>query len=96
MNWGDFSKVVFDSSNETSEWVWGANKLNSVAIPGNLYSEYNKWWFNVPEPEPIELKRKIFNIYGLDGYLERPNCPSMEDLIVNISVRSMTSKSCVT
>lgn len=93
MNWQEFTQTIFDSSEGTSEIVWGASKLKSVAIPRRIMEAFQE----EQEMGTIspETQARIFHVWGLDGYLQRPNCPSVEELLVNINMRMLTSKSCV-
>ncbi len=89
MDWNTFTQKIFDSSDSTSEIVWYVCLLRDIAISEDLITRYRN------EDESDDLKRLIFRRYGLEAYIERPNCPSIEELFMNISFRCVTDKSCV-
>jgi len=91
MNWDEFSRSIFDSNEETCEWIWYACKLNFTIEDIDMIP-YNNWLHDLSvKEEPKELKRKIFRKYGLESYLERPNCPSLETFFLEQSMRSLTT-----
>jgi len=96
--WRKFTKKICDSnSGELSDLSYQRHVLNKqVLIPNDLRLEIDLWYNdteNLPSDLHNDLRRRVFRLYGLEAYLERPDCPDIEDLFMDIAASGWSGHS---
>lgn len=93
--WRKFTKEIFSDDSCTSEIVFQKHMLNKLAmIPDSLKLEINSWYQDTENlSSDNDLRRRVFQFYGLEAYLERPNCPPLEVLFLDIDASAWSNHS---